>query len=347
MADHKNQTKKKKSKAMKRKRKPMGRGARALLLLLGLGVVAGALWWSVLTLRAKLLEGRQVEVPIEAEYFGPGTGDGQFAEPWGIAIGPDQTMVVSDFGSGRVQKFTLDGRYLMTYGHRGGDKDLSPGSLNQPSGLYVDPDGFLYVCDTFHHRVQKFDPKGKFVKEWSRSFFGPRGIAGDAKGRIFVVDTGNHRVQVFNRDGEFQEEWGGGGAGPEPEKFHEPVGIAVGPDGSVYVADSENRRIKKFRGDGKLQGIFGVETWMGKSAETPYLAVSVNGLYATNASRNSVLRLDPKNGRILAVYRKAGQPRENGGFDYAAGIALDGMGRVWVVEKSSDKVCRFTPPGLK
>jgi len=338
---------KKKKMTHRRKRKPIGRGLKALLLLMGLGVVAGVLWWSVQSIRRQLLEGRQVEVPIEAEYFGPGTGDGQFVEPWGIAIGPDQSVYVSDFGSGRVEKFNQEGRFLQTIGKKGGDKDLGPGSLNQPSGLYVDPEGFLYVCDTFHHRVQKFDPSGKFVKDWSHAFFGPRGIAGDGHGRLYVVDTGNHRIEVFNRDGEFQEEWGAGGAGSEPDKFHEPVGVTVGPDGSVYIADSENRRIKKYSPDGKLRGIFGVETWMGKSAETPYLAASADGLYTTNASKNSVLRLDPNNGRIQAVYRKPGQPKENGGFAYASGIALDAQGRLWVVEKSVSKVSRFTPTRVK
>jgi hypothetical protein len=209
----------------------------------------------------------------------------------------------------------------------------------------VDPEGFLYVCDTFFHRVQKFDPAGNVVKVWSRSFFGPRGITGDGHGRIFITDTGNHKVQVFSKDGEYLEEWGGG-IGREAGKFHEPVGIVAGPDGFVYVADSENRRIQKFEPNGRFKAAFTLETWQGKCCETPYLAIGPDALYATNASANSVLRLDPKNGRIKSIYRKQGELKE-GGFEYATGIALDSLGRLWVVEKSANKVARFIPPRSK
>ena len=46
-----------------------------------------------------------------------GSGDGQFRSPYGIAIGPGDTIYVTDFGNGlgqndRVEKFSSSGAFL-------------------------------------------------------------------------------------------------------------------------------------------------------------------------------------------------------------------------------------------
>src|SRR5262249_20631036 len=156
--------------------------------------------------------------------------------PQALAIDSKDNLYVSDFSAHDIKKFDSTGKLLATIGEEGKDD----GEFVQPSGLYIDADDNLYVCDTFNQpaRIQKFNAKGKFLKSWSNSFFGPRGIGGDGKGRLYVVDTGNHKIQVFNDEGAFQKEWGGMGSGDG--KFREPVGLTVDPQGFVYVADSDN-----------------------------------------------------------------------------------------------------------
>ena len=39
-----------------------------------------------------------------------GTGNGQFTEPWGIAVAADGSVYVADTWNHRIQKFTNDGR---------------------------------------------------------------------------------------------------------------------------------------------------------------------------------------------------------------------------------------------
>ncbi len=49
-----------------------------------------------------------------------GTGDGQFAFPYGVAVDPSSGDVyVSDHGNDRVQKFTSAGTYLTQWGTEG------------------------------------------------------------------------------------------------------------------------------------------------------------------------------------------------------------------------------------
>ncbi|XP_031551756.1 RING finger protein nhl-1-like [Actinia tenebrosa] len=43
---------------------------------------------------------------------GEGGADGQLNGPWGLAIDNDHHLLVCDFGNNRVQKFTLDGRFV-------------------------------------------------------------------------------------------------------------------------------------------------------------------------------------------------------------------------------------------
>ena len=43
---------------------------------------------------------------------GQGSADGQLSHPWGLAIDSDHNIIVCDRGNHRIQKFTLDGRYV-------------------------------------------------------------------------------------------------------------------------------------------------------------------------------------------------------------------------------------------
>ena len=46
----------------------------------------------------------------------PGTGDGQFNQPVGVAASPDGGVYVADSGNHRIQKFTSDGVFVTKWG---------------------------------------------------------------------------------------------------------------------------------------------------------------------------------------------------------------------------------------
>ena len=43
-------------------------------------------------------------------------GDGQFNEPWGVAVGPDGGILVADTWNGRVVSFDAQGRFVRSWG---------------------------------------------------------------------------------------------------------------------------------------------------------------------------------------------------------------------------------------
>ena len=65
-------------------------------------------------------------------------------------------------------------------------------------------DGKVFVADYANHRVQIFDPHGKFIAKFGEPGSGdgqlidPEGVGVDKEsGAIYVADTGNNRIQLF------------------------------------------------------------------------------------------------------------------------------------------------------
>lgn len=334
----------KKTRAMRRmkkgqkvKKKKLGKGAKVFLVFFILILFVSILYLGVNSLTEAINKSKMVVVPLDFEIGGNGIEPGQFKEPQDVAVDAAGNFYVTDFSAHNVQEFDSTGKLVFSFGKEGKHPadDNGPGEFEQPSGIWVDAQGNIYVADTFNHRIQKFDSSGNSLKIWAHSFFGPRAVVGDNKGRIYVVDTGNHKVQVFDTNGNFVLEWGGRGSGAG--KFDEPVGCAVDPQGFVYVADSDNNRIQKFNSSGKFVASFKVSTWRGKNDEIPYLSFNQGFLYASNTSAGTILKYD-SNGRLISILKK------KDGFSAPAGVAADDLGHVYVVEKGNDRVARLTIP---
>lgn len=85
--------------------------------------------------------------------------------PRDIAIGPDGRLYIADEMNHRVRAVDLrDGRIetIAGSGHAGFDGDGKPAiqaALNRPAGLEFDQAGFLYIADTYNHRIRRLLPE--------------------------------------------------------------------------------------------------------------------------------------------------------------------------------------------
>ena len=143
-------------------------------------------------------------------------GEGIFATPHGIAVGPDDTVFCADTQEHTVRKFTLDGKLLMTLGEKGRPSSAMSGEpFNRPTHVAVDPrNGNIYVADGYSNaRVHMYSPDGRYMFSWGESGTAPgqfnivHNIDIDGDGRVYVADRENRRIQIFDPNGKFETQW--------------------------------------------------------------------------------------------------------------------------------------------
>jgi DNA-binding beta-propeller fold protein YncE len=265
----------------------------------------------------------------------------QYARPTGVAVAEDGTLFVAASGANIIYHIDPYGKVLAKWGSLGKSTETEkalPGTFNEPWGILLTPDGFVYVADLWNHRIQKFTLDGQFVLEWGEfgagdvpdKFWGPRGLARDSAGHILITDTGNKRIVVYDSNGVFISQIGGEGAGLG--QFNEPVGIAIDEQDTVYVADAWNRRVQvlKINTAGKLTPLisWNVKGWGSDSMDVkPYLCLYQGSLFITDPEHNLVLQYSTE-GQLLNTYDLSSTGILAGGA--VTGIASDPSGGLWV-----------------
>ncbi len=106
--------------------------------------------------------------PPQYEYAGkwgsPGSGNGQFSYPCGVAVASSGNVYVGDSFNHRIQYFTSTGSFLGAWGGGG----TGNGQFNHPDYVAVTPNGaYVYVADNYNHRIQYFDQTNPTVEPTS------------------------------------------------------------------------------------------------------------------------------------------------------------------------------------
>ena len=79
------------------------------------------------------------------------SGPGQLDSPVGITIDRSTDLVyVTEEGNNRISIFTSEGQFVNSFGGKGTDGE---GQFAYPTGITLDSQGVLYVCDTFNNRL--------------------------------------------------------------------------------------------------------------------------------------------------------------------------------------------------
>lgn len=147
--------------------------------------------------------------PVFSVMAGPGLGVGQFNSPQGIAIDNNGNVFVSDTNNNRIQMFAQMGSQMISQGWTVlAGPGTALGTVNRPTGLYVDGSGIMYIADTGNNRIQASLNNVCTLAHSSISWtllFGPgtavgtvnapQGVVYATSGNVFVGDTGNNRIQ--------------------------------------------------------------------------------------------------------------------------------------------------------
>jgi hypothetical protein len=109
--------------------------------------------------RVQVFDARGSQAQLVRMWGEPGHAPGQLRYPYDIVLDDDALagrasgfVYLCEFGNHRVQKFTTGGRFAGSWGRNG----RREGELSQPWGAARDPQGRLFVLDSYNHRVQRF-----------------------------------------------------------------------------------------------------------------------------------------------------------------------------------------------
>ena len=292
---------------------------------------------------------QQKDVAMRQLFFGDDgvIGDG-LSKPYGVAVFHGR-VYVSDTGARVVAAFDIPGQRFF----RVGDGDF--GKLAMPIGLDVDGKGNLYVVDATTKVVQVYDPDGKYLRTLcsdAKWFARPSGIAVDSQGsRIYVVDSGGvdseqHKVRVFDaQDGKHLFDIGSRGTGPG--QFNLPRDVTIGKDGMVYVVDGGNFRVLVFRPDGSYVSTFGAVGRQGGQFSRPKEAATdaQGNVYIVDTAFGN-FQIFTSDGKLLLSVGSRSEQDGMAKYMLPSGIAVDGDGRVYMVDQYFRKVDVYRPAQL-
>lgn len=226
-------------------------------------------------------------------------GDGQFNEPWGVAVSADGTIFVADTWNGRIQAFDSEGRFLRSWGYfNTTDGELGdPYALFGPRGVAVDAEGNLVVADTGNKRILRYSPFGDFIDQIGGGgvilgrFEEPTDVAVHPEGgSIYVADNWNRRIQILDPQLQAVAEWPV--PGWESRDIYQKPSVSVASNGDVYVTDPEYYRVLVYDSSGEIKASFG------DYGTEPDRFGLPNGI-EVSAGTDSVVVADAGNNRVM------------------------------------------------
>jgi len=225
----------------------------------------------------------------------------------------------------------MSGRGWITYGSSG----LGRGHFENPRGVFVDPEGRIYIADTLNERIVRIDDMSG--RGWSATnHFGfPDGVAVDAHHRIYVADTREHRVvRMDDLTGRGWVEWNTG-------RSSAPWGVTVDREGRIYATDRDSNnivRIDDVAGHGIVAfGRLGGGTR--KLAGPTGVAVdALNRIYIADTNNARIVRIDNIDGHGRADLVTTPQV-----FSFARplGLALDPSGYLYIADSRNNRIVRI------
>ncbi|HWA86751.1 MAG TPA: HYR domain-containing protein [Opitutus sp.] len=222
-----------------------------------------------------------------------GSGDGQFSNPYCVAVDSSGNVYVTDTGNARIEVFNSSGAFLRKWGGAGG----GDGQFNFNQGIRVSASGRVYVADRNNYRVQYFDTNGNFLGKWGTpgsgagQFNQPAGVGIDPSGNVYVGDIFNGRVQKFTADGTFVDQFGPGtGTGA----LNQPHGTVFPQAGrSIYIASWASGVVQKYTTPGTWSWSYAAPVGSVGSSTVNVTATNANGIVSTTSFNLVVLDATP------------------------------------------------------
>jgi uncharacterized protein (TIGR03437 family) len=240
--------------------------------------------------------------------------------PRGVAFDSQGDMLIADSGNFRLRLVTTDNVILSIGGtgsaNYGGDGRPAPDAqLLAPKGLAVDGAGNLYIADSGNNRIRK--------------------IVNGTMGT--VAGTG---VTGFSGDG----------GSPLSARLAGAEDVAVTSPGHLFIADTGNSRVRDLS-----QFSIGTIAGNGNSTDLSVAGIAVDSagnLFIADSANHRVRKV-PANGTISTIagdgvsgFSGDDGPALSARVSTLAGIAVDTLGEVYVVDAGNQRVRKILKNGF-
>ena len=271
-----------------------------------------------------------------------GTGTAaSFDYPAGLAVDSSGNVYVADQGNNSIRKITSAGVVTTLAGPTApagaglglpsgrADGTGSTARFYHPEGLVVDSAGNVYVADYENDMIRKVSPAGVVT-----TIAGAGGVVGSVDGSGYVLT---------------------------PSLFWRPTNIALDASGNVFVSDTFNETIRKITPDGTVTTLAGNAGTPG-SADGTGTAANFNGpsgivldgagnIYVTDTFSHTVRQVTQAGvvTTLAGTALTAGSADGTGtaaAFDYPSGLALDGVGNLYVADYGNHTIRKIAPGGV-
>jgi sugar lactone lactonase YvrE/DNA-directed RNA polymerase subunit RPC12/RpoP len=256
-----------------------------------------------------------------------GIGPGLFQDPRSVAVDGKGNIIVADYGDGRIQTFSPDGKFMSTFTVKN-----SQGKPANILGIAVSHDGKIYVPDS---DILIFDESGKQLGKIAGDIHHDylTDIALGSDGAVYAFTFGDDNLVRLKADGSIDLEI----PSPIDNITGQPGGfphIAVDGLGNIYVAADNPDVILKYSPDGKFLNQFGgkpkdiTQFEAGKFVDPLGIAIDGYGRIFVNDSYD------------LQVFDSSGKYLNNisGGY---YGIAFDEQNNLYTTPVTKNDVVKF------
>ncbi len=184
---------------------------------------------------------------------GPAT-EAQLDTPDGVAIAPDDDVIVADSHNDRIRRVDHPTGLISTIagsgenGYDGDDKPATDAALNTPSAVAAAPNGDIYIADTLNYRVRMIEARTGLIHT----------IAGDGTpGRSDNVGDGGPATSAH---------------------LNMPSDVQIAANGDIYIADIHHNRVRKVDAKSHLiTTVAGNGRWGPSVADTPATEATLAG----------------------------------------------------------------------
>jgi len=249
--------------------------------------------------------------------------------------------------------------------------------FDSPYNVVSDTSGNVFVSDYWLNKIYKVTPAGVVtifagsgIQESidgigeAAGFNRPLGMAVDLLGNLYVADFFGNKIRKIFPTGEVTTYAGSGAQGSSDgssvsASFYEPTGVVVDLSNNVYVADRHNNKIRKIDTSGQVttiagSGIAGSSDGIGVTASlnSPNgIAIDKLGQYLYIADQfNHKIRKISLSGEVTTYAGNGSSGFADGvsseaSFNQPFGIALDGLGNVYVGDRLNNKIRKISTTG--